>query len=177
MPLDDVIQWQYANTVDLHVGDCLTILQTLPANEFQCCVTSPPYFGLRDYRVAGQIGMEQTPDDYVAQLVTVFQEVRRVLRDDGTLWLNLGDSYANDSKWGGSSGGKHAAALHGNTGIGRGKKHTGAKAKDLLGMPWRVASLFRPKDGGCGRRSCGPNRIRSLNVLIQKQKCLFVMPV
>src|SRR5690606_5966837 len=105
----------------------------------QTCVTSPPYFGLRDYGVDGQIGLEPTPDEYVAQMVEVFRCVRDVLADDGTLWLNLGDSYANDGKWGGSSGGKHAAALHGNTGIGRGRRFTGAKPKDLLGIPWRVA--------------------------------------
>lgn len=111
----------------------------MPSGTFQCCVTSPPYYSLRNYQVDGQIGLEQTPHQYVAQLVAVFQEVRRVLRDDGTLWLNLGDSYANDTKWGGASGGKHAAALHGNTGIGRTKRHTGAKAKDLLMIPARVA--------------------------------------
>jgi DNA modification methylase len=72
-------------------------------------------------------------------MVDVFREVRRVLADDGTLWLNLGDSYANDGKWGGSSGGKHAIALHGNSGIGRGKTSTGLKPKDLVGIPWRVA--------------------------------------
>lgn len=105
----------------------------------QTVVTSPPYFGLRDYGVSGQIGLESTPDAYVAQLVDVFREVRRVLKDDGTVWLNLGDSYANDAKWGGSSGGKHVAALHGNTGIGRGRQTTGLKGKDLIGIPWRVA--------------------------------------
>ena len=97
----------------------------------------PPH--LLEHFIPAEIGMEQTPDQYVAQLVALFQEVRRVLRDDGTLWLNLGDSYANDSKWGGASGGKHASGLHGNTGIGRGKKHTGGKAKDLLMIPARVA--------------------------------------
>lgn len=72
-------------------------------------------------------------------MVEVFREVRRVLRDDGTLWLNLGDSYANDGKWGGSTGGKHASALHGNSGIGRRLLTTGLKPKDLIGIPWRVA--------------------------------------
>jgi len=75
----------------------------------------------------------------VAALVEVFDGVRELLADDGVLWLNLGDSYANDAKWGGSSGGKHVQALHGNTGIGRGKKDTGLKPKDLVGAPWRVA--------------------------------------
>src|SRR3954447_22825976 len=101
-------------------GDCGDSLRMLlPAGSVQTCVTSPPYFGLRDYGHGGQIGLEPTPDEFVAALVGVFREVRRVLRDDGTVWLNLGDSYANDSKWGGSSGGKHVAALHGSTGIGR----------------------------------------------------------
>jgi DNA modification methylase len=73
----------------------------------------------------------------------VFREVRRVLRDDGVLWVNLGDSYANDGKWGGSSGGKHVAALHGNSNVGRGKKFTGLKPKDIIGIPWMVAFALR----------------------------------
>jgi DNA modification methylase len=150
-PLDDLIQFDFANTVDLHVGDCRTILQTLPSGIFQSCITSPPYFGLRNYGVDGQIGLEQSPAEYIEQIVAIFREVRRVLRDDGTVWLNLGDCYANDSKWGGSSGGKHSAALHGNTGIGRGKRHTGAKGKDLLGIPWSVA--FALRDDGWWLRS------------------------
>src|SRR5258708_4565722 len=78
----------------LHCGDALTVLKTLPDECVQCVVTSPPYWGLRDYRVTGQLGMEATPEQYVATMVTVFVEVRRVLTGDGTLWLNLGDSYA-----------------------------------------------------------------------------------
>lgn len=105
----------------------------------QCCVTSPPYFGLRDYGMDRQIGLEQTPDEYVAEMVSVFREVRRVLRDDGTLWLNLGDSYSTDAKWGGSTGGKAAKALHGKDGGGRNKTRTGLPDKNLLGIPWRVA--------------------------------------
>jgi DNA modification methylase len=146
MPFDDLIQFSNSQSVQILIGDCLEILQTLPESYFQTCVTSPPYFGLRDYQVDGQIGMEQTPDTYVAKLVDVFHAVRRVLRDDGTLWLNLGDSYANDGKWGGASSGKHVTALHGTTGVGRGKRFTGAKAKDLLGMPWRVAFALQ-EDG------------------------------
>ena len=75
-------------------GPCLGVLRTLPDCSVNCCVTSPPYFGLRDYGVDGQIGLEETPEAYVSKLVEVFREVRRVLRDDGTLWLNIGDSYA-----------------------------------------------------------------------------------
>lgn len=120
-------------------GNCLDTLPLLAEQSVHCCVTSPPYFGLRDYGVDGQLGLEATPEEFVAALVAVFREVRRVLRDDGTVWLNLGDSYANDSKWGGSSGGKHASALHGETGVGRGKVRTGLKPKELIGIPWRVA--------------------------------------
>jgi DNA modification methylase len=76
-------------------GDCIEGLRTLPDASVHCCVTSPPYWGLRDYGHDGQIGLEATPEAYVARMVEVFREVRRVLRDDGTLWLNLGDTYAN----------------------------------------------------------------------------------
>ena len=122
-------------------GDCRDTMRDLKARgvRVQCCVTSPPYYGLRDYGHPGQIGLEKTPAEYVAAMVEVFALVRELLADDGVLWLNLGDSYANDGKWGGSSGGKHVTALHGNTGVGRGKKETGLKPKDLIGIPWRVA--------------------------------------
>jgi len=126
--------------IEIHMGDCREVLKTLPDQSVNCCVTSPPYFGLRDYGHDGQVGLEETPDAYVAEMVSVFREVNRVLRDDGTLWLNLGDSYANVGKWGGSSGGKHVKSLHGSTGIGRGKRdYEDLKPKDLLGIPWRVA--------------------------------------
>lgn len=130
-------------SIRLLTGDCRDVLPTLPDESVDCCVTSPPYFGLRDYGHAGQIGLEPTPDEFVAGSVAVFREVRRVLRKDGTLWLNLGDSYANDGKWGGSSGGKHVTALHGDTSIGRGKRTTGLKPKDLIGIPWLVAFALR----------------------------------
>lgn len=79
-------------TVRILVGDCREVLRTLPDESVHCVVTSPPYFGLRDYGVDGQIGLEDTPDAFVAEMVAVFREVRRVLRGDGTLWLNLGDA-------------------------------------------------------------------------------------
>lgn len=119
--------------------DALTFLQGLPDESVNCIVTSPPYFGLRDYGVDGQLGLEATPEAYVEALVGVFREARRVLRSDGTLWLNLGDSYAADSKWGGSTGGKHVEALHGNTAVGRTKRTTGLPDKNLLMIPARVA--------------------------------------
>lgn len=123
----------------LHVGDCLESMRGMPAESAHCCVTSPPYFGLRDYGVAGQLGLEQTPAEFVAALVGVFREVKRVLRDDGVLWLNLGDSYSTDAKWGGSTSGKAAKGLHGIGGGGRNKVKTGIPDKNLLGIPWRVA--------------------------------------
>lgn len=119
-------------------GDCRKVLRELVTESVQCCVTSPPYFGLRDYGVAGQIGLEPSPAEYVEQLVEVCREVRRVLKADGTFWLNLGDSYANDGKWGGHTGGKHVKALHCSP-IGRNKRYTGLKPKDLIGIPWKVA--------------------------------------
>lgn len=95
-------------------GDNRAVLATLPDQSVHCAVTSPPYWNLRDYGVAGQLGQEDTPEDYVSSMVAVFSALRRVLRNDGTLWLNLGDSYANASV-------------------------SGLKAKDLVGIPWRVA--------------------------------------
>lgn len=129
-------------------GDCREVLPTLPDASFNCCVTSPPYFGLRSYLPADhpdkarEIGTEITPDAYVETMVGVFREVRRVLRDDGVLWLNIGDSYANDGKWGGHTGGKHVKALHCSP-IGRNKKYTGLKPKDLIGIPWLLAFALR----------------------------------
>lgn len=130
-------------TTTIHVGDCRDVLRAMPDRSIDCCVTSPPYWGLRDYGHDAQIGMETTPEAFIAALVEVFREVRRVLREDGVMWLNIGDSYANDGKWGGSSGGKHAKALHGNTSIGRTRVHTGLKPKDLVGIPWMLAFALR----------------------------------
>jgi DNA modification methylase len=138
------------NNLTIIQGDCREMLKTLPEASVQCCVTSPPYFGLRDYGCAGQIGLETSPAEYVVAMVEVFREVWRVLRDDGTLWLNLGDSYANDGKWGGHTGGKHVKALHCSP-IGRNKRYTGLKPKDLIGIPWMVA--FALRDAGWYLRS------------------------
>lgn len=126
-------------TIQVLQGDCLDVLRTLPDQCVHCCVTSPPYYGLRDYGHDGQIGLEETPEAYVAKLVAVFREVRRVLREDGTLWLNLGDGYARD---GGSPGGgnRELLCMDGKqrrmTKIPRG---INLKPKDLIGIPWRVA--------------------------------------
>lgn len=125
--------------VTLYCGDVRDILPRLPAEMVQTCVTSPPYFGLRNYNVDGQIGLEQTPNEYIVTMANICRQVCRVLRKDGTFWMNMGDSYANDAKWGGKTGGKHANGLHGNTSIGRDRRETGLKPKDLIGMPWRLA--------------------------------------
>ncbi len=132
--------------VTLHHGDALTVVRGMPSGSVDCVVTSPPYFGLRDYGVDGQLGAEASPAEYVENMRALFAEARRVLADDGTLWLNLGDSYASDSKWGGSTGGKHVTALHGDSKVGRGKRTTGLPDKNLIGIPWRVA--FALQDDG-----------------------------
>lgn len=120
-------------------GDCREVLTTLPSESAQCCVTSPPYWGLRDYGVDGQLGMEATPEQYVAAMVDVFRAVRRVLRPDGTLWLNLGDSYTT-----GGSTARRARPTRRPwatymAGCGASGRRRGLKAKDLVGIPWRVA--------------------------------------
>ncbi len=124
-------------TVTIRQGDCREVLRTLPDESVHCCVTSPPYFGLRDYGHAGQIGLEATPDAFVAEMVAVFREVRRVLRDDGTLWLNLGDSYSghNLPGWRPGNETKNKGSSNKN-GVGY---IAGLKPKDLIGIPWRVA--------------------------------------
>ena len=135
-------------SVKILLGDCRVRLRELSGQSVQTCVTSPPYFGLRDYGMADQIGLEQTPDAFVAELVAVFREVRRVLRDDGTLWLNLGDSYAaNQSNNGGYSAKSTLAGFTNPNTKGRQANdaakprslHHGLKPKDLIGIPWRVA--------------------------------------
>ena len=127
-------------------GDCRTILPTLDAGSVQCCVTSPPYFGLRDYGVAGQIGLEATPDAYVAEMVDVFREVWRVLRDDGTLWLNIGDSY-NAYNGGAGPGSKLSRGAQTtqrpSLPTGFGLKVKESKPKDLLMIPAQVALALR----------------------------------
>jgi DNA modification methylase len=106
------------------IGDAREKLKELPDQSVNCCVTSPPYWGLRDYGNNKQIGLEKNPDEFIAELVDVFREIKRVLRDDGTLWVNMGDSYA-----GGIKGGD--------------LKSSGLKSKDLVGIPWMLAFALR----------------------------------
>ncbi len=138
------------NNYQLLTGDSLAMLHTLPDASVHCVVTSPPYFRLRDYGIDGQIGLEKSPIAYIARLVDVFREVRRVLRNDGTLWLNIADSFASDSKWGGCTGGKHVTSLHGAKGPGRTKVVTGLEDKNMIGIPWRLA--FALQDDGWNLR-------------------------
>lgn len=123
-------------------GDVRERLRDLPDESVHCVVTSPPYFGLRDYGVAGQIGLEPTPDEFVAALVGVFREVRRVLRADGTLWLNLGDSYCtvpHGPKGANAADPKNPDARLRNGDAANRRALSGIKHKDLIGIPWRVA--------------------------------------
>lgn len=138
-------------------GDALSVLENLPDGIVDCCVTSPPYYGLRDYGVDGQIGLEEIPEQYIQRLVEVFREVRRVLKDDGTLWVNIGDSYA--AQRGGTyqpaetlSGGAHGKTSNGEN-VNRGRRDgynptrnaaaIGLKHKDLIGIPWMLAFALR----------------------------------
>lgn len=138
--------------VTLLHGDAAAVLADLPAQSIHCCVTSPPYFGLRNYGVAGQIGQEDTPAAYVARLVSVFGQVARVLRDDGALWLNLGDSYY-------AAGWEcHRRSVVGSGSVPTGERKSGVakrlpgmRVKGLLGIPWRVA--FALQDAGWILRS------------------------
>ena len=125
----------------LYCGDVRSVLATLPECSVQCVVTSPPYWGLRDYGMSGQLGLERTPEEYVANMVQVFEGVRRVLKEDGVLWLNLGDSYAS------------AFACDRRSVVGQGSPDSGMKRpnrlvgglkeKDLVGIPWLVAFALR----------------------------------
>lgn len=149
-------------TVRILQGDCREVLKTLPDQSVHCVVTSPPYFGLRDYGVAGQIGLEASPWEFVAGMVEVFREVRRVLRDDGTLWLNLGDSYAGSGRGGNPEAGTKQSTNRGSQTVGviYGREDAsaererlkvqnarladaGIKPKDLIGIPWMVAFALR----------------------------------
>ena len=128
---------------ELLQGDCTKVLATLPAASVQCCVTSPPSWGSRDYGAGGQLKLEETTEAYISNMVLVFREVWRVLRDDGTLWLNLGDSYAGvagNARGEGAGGGQERVKSMGFGALPKRKDlEGGLKHKDLAGIPWRVA--------------------------------------
>lgn len=129
-------------------GDALELAKTLPDNSIHCIVTSPPYWGLRDYGVDGQLGLEETPEQYLEKMVLLFRELKRILRQDGTLWLNMGDSYAGGGNGGGGSFAKDGirTPMQGTDKnkrpawkMGSNQIPSGLKPKDLCGIPWRVA--------------------------------------
>lgn len=121
-------------------GNSLEVLKSLPDNSIDCCVTSPPYYALRDYGCDGQIGLEETPEKYIERLCDVFSEVRRVLTPEGTLWLNIGDSY-NGNKVGNAEVVKNKKVSESNDF--HKKLWSGAKPKDLIGIPWMLAFALR----------------------------------
>ena len=128
----------------LHIGDCEKVLESWPDECVDLAVTSPPYWGMRDYGAEGQFGMEPTLEEYLDRMARIFDEVRRVLRADGTLWLNIGDSYCNDSRGRNPGGGRgqhhrHEAA----TAQAAKRMPPGCKPKDMLGLPWEVAFTLR----------------------------------
>ena len=136
------------NINQIYNSECLQGLKSLPDNSIHCCVTSPPYYGLRDYGNDSQIGLEKTPEEYIQKLVDVFREVNRVLTKDGTLWLNIGDSYAGSMK---GAAGYPDNAMNYKQGTNREtlgkatlvKQCTGCKSKDLIGIPWMLAFSLR----------------------------------
>ena len=129
-------------TDKIYCGDSLQVLQTLPDNCMDCCVTSPPYYALRDYGTDGQIGREATPEEYVSRITAVFHEVKRVLTPEGTCWLNIADTYCGtgskadhqDPKYPKGRNGQQVAVNH---------RAPGCKPKDLIGIPWLVALALR----------------------------------
>ena len=136
-------------------GNALEVLKTIPDESVDCCVTSPPYYNLRDYGVGGQIGLERTPDDYIQRLVAIFREVKRVLKADGTLWINIADSYAGSRK------GVNNAVPKGKQATNKGSlinenlqcnfSSESIKPKDMIGIPWMLA--FALRDDGWYLRS------------------------
>ena len=126
-------------------GDCIKSLKKLDDKSVNTCITSPPYWGLRNYQEYKQLGMEDTPEEFISNLVDVFREVKRVLRDDGTVWLNLGDTYCGTGHKGNYTDPKHKEGRNGQK-IALNNKIDGLKSKDLVGIPWRVA-LALQQDG------------------------------
>ena len=155
-------------TDKIYCGDSLQILQTLPDNAVDCCVTSPPYYGLRDYGADGQIGRETTPEEYVSRLTAVFHEVKRVLTPEGTCWLNIADTYCGtgskaqhtDPKYPKGRNGQQVAVNH---------HAPGCKPKDLIGIPCGAtvgicaALSFGTKQTPC-RKAHGTGRPAAMNM-------------
>lgn len=135
LPKEKIDNLIYPSDISIEIGDSKSVLSTFPNDYFQSCITSPPYWGLRDYGVSGQIGAETTVEEYIENLVEIFREVKRTLKDDGTLWLNIGDSYTSGGRTWRDPDKKNAA---------RGMSYRaptpdGLKPKDLIGVPWKIA--------------------------------------
>jgi DNA modification methylase len=144
-------------------GNCIDVVKSLEADSINCVITSPPYWGLRDYKVDGQFGLEPTPDLYVQHLIELFREIKRVLKDDGTVWLNLGDSYAGNCSRA-SNGGRAGFGTPREGVFDRGA--SGLKDKDLVGIPWRVAFALQAdgwwlrSDIIWAKRNCMPESVK-----------------
>jgi site-specific DNA-methyltransferase (cytosine-N4-specific) len=175
------------DAVTLHHGDCSDVLRTLDPGSVNCCVTSPPYFGLRDYGIDGQYGLEASPAEYVETMRALFAEVRRVLADDGTLWLNLGDSYNSwpsgdrnsdfNARWGNSPGNRKQESARPSRRPSR--PDPTMHAKNLLGIPWRVA-LALQADGWIlrseniwSKRNCMPEPVGDRTSRAHEQLFMF----
>lgn len=173
-----MIPYYSDSSVTLYHGDALEVLRQLPDASVQCCVTSPPYYGLRDYGVPGQYGLEESPAEYVETMRRVFDEVRRVLANDGTLWLNIGDSYS-------STGGKSGVGPNAVVSSTRWQESERTRPppslppKNLLGIPWRVA--FALQDDGWilrseviwAKRNCLPDPAKDRPARTHEQVFLF----
>lgn len=169
------------NAAVLVLGDALKSLEQMPDKLVQTAITSPPYYQLRDYGVDGQIGLEQSPQEYIAKLVSVFREVKRVLRDDGTLWINMGDTYAGSGGYSPDSPANQQGSKQATNkgGYRRARKTHGLPAKNLMGMPWRLA-LALQDDGWILRQeviwhkpNVMPQSVRDRLVVDHEQIFLF----
>ena len=152
----------------IYQGDSFEVLKTFESDSIDCCVTSPPYYALRNYGVNGQIGLEETPEKYIERLTEVFMEVHRVLKPNGTLWLNIGDSY-NGSGGNHKEGQKNDTGFQGALGVrcgGKGARVKWLKPKDLIGVPWllafslRNAGWYLRQDIIWAKNSCMPESVK-----------------
>lgn len=145
-------QLNFMNVNEIYQGDCLDVLKIFPDECINCVVTSPPYWGLRDYGINGQIGLEKTPEEYTEKIVKIFNEIKRVLKKDGTIWLNLGDSYASTSKNRSSEQSIKNSTISGSLNTQKqslkqiSKICNGLKPKQLIGIPWRIAFALQAND-------------------------------
>lgn len=161
------------NQNTIYCGDSAEILSVWPDECIDCCVTSPPYYGLRDYGIAGQIGLERTPEEYIAKLVKIFRHVRRVMKPTGTLWVNIGDSYAGSGRGAGDTQ-RNSEKQRSNSGSWVGDSHRpyrgdDIKPKDLIGIPWLLAFALRA-DGWYLRQDIIWNKLNPMTESV-KDRC------